>query len=71
MKDHFSKIRSYILELGHTISLEDSETGMMVVEDEPLGIKNLVIGCAEPLLIMEQFIFEMNNESAEVMKMYS
>lgn len=65
MKDSFEKVKSYVLDLGHTIIREDENDRILIVEDEGLGIKNLVIGCADPILIMEQFILELNtvNES--------
>ena len=40
----------------------------MVVEHESTGIKNLVIACADPILIMEQFLFELKNISADILK---
>ena len=68
MKDHYSKVREYVLELGHTISSEHQEDGVLVIEDELNGIKNLVIGCADPLLIMEQYIFELKEANSDVLK---
>ena len=41
---------------------------MIVVENESQGIKNLVVVVADPLLIVEQFIVELQNPSAEVYK---
>lgn len=61
MKSSFTKVRDYLLELGHTIASENEEDGVFVVNYEELGIKNLVIGCADPILIIEQHILEFNN----------
>ena len=58
MENNFSKIKNYILELGLNISLEKEDDQILVIQDENLGIKNLVIGCADPILIMEQYILD-------------
>jgi len=68
MKDSFEKVRSYLLDLGHSISKENEADGVFVVEDEGLGLKNLVIGCADPILIMEQFILELNNANTDILQ---
>ena len=65
MNNYFDKVKSYLLELGLTIQLEDETDGVFVVESEEDGIKNLVLGIADPLLIVEQFLVEINNASAE------
>ena len=57
MDNQFQKVKEYLLELGHLIVLEDEAEGVLVVDDEEIGIKSLVIGCADPILIMEQYLF--------------
>lgn len=54
--------------MGFSISLENKEDQVLVIEDENVGIKNLVIGCADPILIMEQFIFDVKTANAEMFK---
>jgi hypothetical protein len=66
MENNFNKIKNYIVELGFDISLEDIDDQVFVIQDENLGIKNLVIGCADPILIMEQFILDVKNASMEI-----
>ncbi len=68
MKNHFEKVRNYLLDLDFNIISEDEDEGVFWVEKEDDGIKNLVIGCLDPILVMEQFLFEIKNESAEVYK---
>lgn len=65
MKDSFNKVRGYLLDLGHSITKEDENDGLFVIDDEGLGIKNLVIGLADPILIMEQYILDINNAPKE------
>jgi len=68
MDKHFKKVKNYLLELNCEIVSESEEDGVFVVDKEEEGIKNLVLGCADPLLLMEQFIFEMNQDSMDVFK---
>lgn len=66
MDNHFEKIKTYLLDLEYTISHQDVESGVFVVEQEDSGIRNLVIACASPLLILEQFLFELKSPSQRV-----
>lgn len=68
MKNHFEKVRNYLLDLDYNIISEDEGEGVFWVEKEEDGIKNLVIGCLDPILVMEQFLFEIKNESIDVYK---
>lgn len=66
MENHFEKVRNYLLELNYSIVHESTEDSVFVVENESDGILNLFIGCAEPLLIMEQFLFDLKDNSGEI-----
>lgn len=66
MKDSFNTIKEFLLDLGHSISIEDENDGLFVIDDEGLGIKNLVIGLADPILIMEQYILEIKDAPKDV-----
>ena len=68
MKNHFNITRDYLLELNFSITRENREDGIMVVQKENSGIKNLILGVAPPILIMEQFIFSVNNQTEKVFK---
>lgn len=68
MNHYYDQVKEFILEAGCAIKHENEEEGLFVVDYENMGISNLVIGCADPILIVEQFIFEINEESVEVYK---
>lgn len=68
MNKHFSTVQSYLLELDYAIDHQNEEEGVFVLSNESAGIRNLVIICAEPLLIMEQFLFEVKDNSADIFK---
>ena len=65
MNNYFDKVKSYLLELNLNILLEDEADGVIVVSNEEDGINNLVLGIADPLLIVEQFLVELNNPTTE------
>lgn len=65
MNNHYDKVRDFLLDLNYSISTEDQENGVFVINDEMKGIKNLVICCADPILIMEQFITDLKNPTLE------
>lgn len=63
MNSYFEKVREYLLELDFTIIQEDAEDGVFVVEKADEGMTNVVLIVADPLLIVEQYLFEMKNPS--------
>ncbi len=67
-KTAFNRVKEYLTELKYTISFEDESRGMFVIEKDKSGIKDLVIGCTDPLLLMEQYVFELTQDSVEVMR---
>jgi len=68
MEQYFSLVKNYLIELDYTIMREDLTDGIIVIEKESDGIKNMMIGCAYPILIMEQFIFDIKNPSIEIFR---
>ena len=58
MNNYFQKVKDYIVELDYDITHENEEDGIFVVDHESSGIKNLTILIADPILIMEQFMFD-------------
>ena len=68
MSDQFQKVIEYVTELGYPIVARDDAEEIIVISDEANGIKNLVIDCEDPILIMEQFIMELKSESMDTFK---
>jgi len=66
MEDFFIKVKAYLLEFEFEITLEDTDEGILVVQNESDGIKNLVIGIAPPILIIEQYMFKLEHPTLEV-----
>lgn len=68
MKDYFQITKDFLLELNFTITHQSLEEGVLVVQKETFGIKNLIIGVAPPILILEQFIFNISNQNEKVFR---
>ncbi|TLM91062.1 YbjN domain-containing protein [Hymenobacter jeollabukensis] len=63
---YFATIHQHLLTLGFDIRHADEEDGILVVDHPEQGIRNLVLGCGEPLLILEQYLLELPAPSCEV-----
>jgi hypothetical protein len=63
---YFLKINCYLLELGFDIRHADAQENILVVDKPELGIRNLVVGCGDPLLILEQYLLELPAPSLEI-----
>ncbi len=66
MQDHFLTVKGFILELNFNIIHENSNDGIIMISKESEGIKNLILGVAPPILIIEQFIFNIKNKNETV-----
>ena len=58
MSENLQKVKSYLEELGFSISSENTKEELVVIDDEEKGINNLIIDCEEPILVIEQIIME-------------
>ena len=54
--------------MGFVMSHEESKEELVVIDDEERGIKNLVIDCESPILILEQVIMPMPKGSSDFCK---
>lgn len=63
MDAFYKKVKDYILELGYVILYENESDSLFVIENEDMGVKNMVIGVATPILIIEQYLFDVREDS--------
>lgn len=68
MNSYFQKVKEYLLELDFSIVSEDESEGVFVVENEEEGMKNVVLIVADPILIVEQYLFDLQSESEDIFK---
>ena len=66
---YFKTVKKYIEKLNYRIAFEDDKERVFIVDSKDGIIRNLVIGCSTPLLLMEQYLFDLtDNSSPEVLK---
>ncbi|WP_299219486.1 molecular chaperone Tir [uncultured Aquimarina sp.] len=63
MQDHFQQVKDYLLKLNFNIIHENKKDGIIMISKENEGIKNLILGVALPILIIEQHIFNIKNKN--------
>jgi hypothetical protein len=63
MDKYFKIVKEYVLELGSVIQYENETDNLLVIENEDLGVKNMVIGVATPIIIIEQYLFNLKDEA--------
>ncbi len=68
MSENMEKVKSYLLELGLSISSENAKEELVVIDDEEKGINNLIIDCEEPILVIEQIIMEVPGKANDFFK---
>ncbi|MCR9155345.1 MAG: YbjN domain-containing protein [Bacteroidetes bacterium] len=66
MDNYFERVKSFLLDLDYNITYESAEEEVFVVENADAGMHNLVIAVAEPIIIMEQYLFELKDNKPEV-----
>lgn len=65
---HFDKVKDYLLELDYSIVKEDRENEVFIIESLEDGIQNVLIGIADPILIIEQYLFDLTANVGDVAK---
>ncbi|WP_109831229.1 molecular chaperone Tir [Reichenbachiella versicolor] len=68
MNKHFQKVTTYLLDLQYNIIQENESEGVIVIENEAYGIKNVVLIIADPIVIVEQYLFELKEDSLDIFK---
>jgi hypothetical protein len=65
---NFEKVKHYLLDLGHEITVENAEDSILVVQNEGKGICNMILDCEGDVLVMEQHILDLKNHSESIYK---
>ena len=68
MKDYYAIIRGFLQNMQLEIKHENQKEGIFIVSNESEGIFHLIICVASPIVIFEQFIFEIKEEGNHVYK---
>jgi hypothetical protein len=64
----FTTIKEYLQELQLSVVREDAAEGLVVVEDEERGIKNLFVDYEDPILIFEQMIMPVPDKPGDLFR---
>ena len=68
MSGKFDLVKQYLFEMEIPIISEDQAEELVVVDNEDDGIKNLVIDCEEPILVLEQMIMKVPQNPGNLFK---
>ncbi|WP_448518413.1 YbjN domain-containing protein [Rhodoflexus sp.] len=65
---NFEKVKHYLQELGYDIAFEDVIDQIYMINAPEDGIQNLIIDCNDPILIIEQYLFDIDSSNAQVLQ---
>ena len=68
MSENLDLVKGYLLDIDLKIVSEDEAEELIVVEDEENGIRNLIIDCEPPIVILEQLIMDVPKDAESFFK---
>ena len=68
MSENLDRVKNYLLDLDLKIVLVNEAEELVVVDDEDNGIRQLVIDCEPPLVVLEQLIGEVPAEPRDLFR---
>jgi hypothetical protein len=68
MENSFLKVKNYLQELGYHITKEDEKEGIFIIHKHENGINNMLLICADPILIIQQHMFDLKRDDAQIFK---
>ena len=68
MSEYFEKVKVFLVDMGYAISQENAAEELVIVNDEESGIKNLIVDCEDPILILEQMIMKVPGKSGDLFR---
>ncbi len=63
MKEKFECVKEFLLNMGLAIVDENEAEELVVVENEDEGIKNMIVDCEAPIIIIEQLIMKVKADA--------
>ncbi|WP_419868659.1 YbjN domain-containing protein [Chryseobacterium sp. CT-SW4] len=64
----FRTVKGWLLDYEFNITFEDEAQRILIIEKESNGIKNMILIVSDSILIMEQFLFEIQNPTEKIYK---
>lgn len=68
MVNYFESVKGFVLDMGYAITEENPREQLVVISDDEKGIKNLVIDCEDPIVVLEQIIMKVPTNPGELYK---
>lgn len=68
MSANLDKVKQFVLDLEMRITHEDESEELIIVDDEESGIRNLVIDCEPPIVVLEQLIMPVPHDPGDFFK---
>ncbi len=68
MSENLDLVKGYLLDIDLKIVSEDEAEELVIVEDEENGIRNLIIDCEPPIVILEQLIMNVSEDAGDFFK---
>lgn len=56
----FETVKAYLAELGLNVTHEEQGEDLVIVDEPSRGFQHLVIDCESPILVIEQFLFNVS-----------
>ena len=68
MAEYFENVKGFVVDMGYAITDENSTEQLVVINNEERGIKNLIIDCEDPIVVLEQIIMKVPKNPGELYK---
>ncbi len=68
MYENLDLVKGYLLDIDMNIVGEDEAEEVVIVEDTENGIRNLIIDCEPPIVILEQLIMNVPEDAGDFFK---
>jgi len=68
MMNYFDKVKGYLLDLGYEVTHEDASEGILRITNEEKGLFDMILDCEGEILIMEQHIFDIDDDKQNAYK---
>ena len=65
---NFEKVKHHLLDLGFEIIQEDTADSTLIIQNEGKGICNMMLDCEGYILIVEQHIIDLKNQTENIYK---
>ena len=68
MSDKFQMVKDYLTDLDIKIVSEDPAEELVVIEDVDNGVQNMFVDCEDPIVVIEQLILEVPQNTGDLFK---